>query len=111
MVRSDPAAPCALGGRLLRSRPPPAHARSGLIKLHCARGDTASGCALIEEMVGASVAPKLRSFSPIIMGAALGILVPHVVHEINEEQKTMERSRKRARRHHPILKMSHRGVP
>ena len=42
---------------------------SGIIKLHCAAGDPTAGLARIEEMIAAGVAPRLRSFSPIISAA------------------------------------------
>ena len=42
---------------------------SGIIKLHCAAGDPTAGLARIGEMIAAGVAPRLRSFSPIISAA------------------------------------------
>ena len=43
--------------------------RQGLIKLHCACGDTAAGLRRVEEMLAAGIGPRLRSFSPIIAAA------------------------------------------
>ena len=42
---------------------------SGMVKLHCARGDTTAGISYVQQMVAAGIAPRLRTFSPIIAAA------------------------------------------